>query len=123
MLDAICCGTCRERRDCNILDHELLCRIAPIVANRRRPRGKALLAAAPKMKLPSEILERTKTGFGIPVRSWAREATADSTRGTDLDSDDRLWSRTWARRVMAVHLMNHEFIKRAPDPLPHSILR
>jgi asparagine synthase (glutamine-hydrolysing) len=85
-----------------LVDHKLLCSLAPIVANSKQTSGKALLAAAPKNRLPCEILDRAKTGFGIPVRSLLREPTAKSTGAPGLDSDERLWSRTWARRVMSV---------------------
>lgn len=89
-----------------LVDHRLLSDIAPILVNKsRRLNGKNLLATAPTRQLPAAIADRTKTGFGIPVRSLLRETNM---MFPDAASDERLWSRTWARQIMAAQSMQHE---------------
>jgi asparagine synthase (glutamine-hydrolysing) len=84
-----------------LVDSILLRRIAPILARRHRPSGKSLLANAPRRPLPSEIANRQKTGFGIPIRFWARNAAPEL---FDVAGGDaRLWSRCWARGIFAMH--------------------
>jgi asparagine synthase (glutamine-hydrolysing) len=82
-----------------LVDHELLCRVAPIRSTSSRPNGKALLAAAPTRSLPREVVDRAKTGFGIPVKSWLPRQRAQS---REDKTDDRLWSRAWAQHVSAM---------------------
>lgn len=51
------------------VDVQLLRAAAPFLAERRPP-GKQHLTSAPRKALPPSVLERPKTGFGIPVREW-----------------------------------------------------
>jgi asparagine synthase (glutamine-hydrolysing) len=81
-----------------LVDHALLRRVAPIMVGRERPSGKALLARAPKLALPNGILNRPKSGFGIPVGPWYRDLIGHETP----KPPDRLWSRTWARQIFAM---------------------
>lgn len=73
-----------------LVDSVLLARTAPLFAGQTRPNGKTLLARAPANPLPDSIVNRPKTGFGIPLRRWFD--------GGDK-VEDRLWSRHWLRRV------------------------
>ncbi len=61
-----------------LVDYELLRRTAPILVKKTRPQGKTLLAAAPQVSLPKEVLSRRKSGFGIPVERWF-SSVADKT--------------------------------------------
>jgi asparagine synthase (glutamine-hydrolysing) len=81
-----------------LVDHALLRSVAPIMVRQKRPSGKTLLAQAPRLALPRQILERRKSGFGIPVRSWSHNVIGHS----KANSDDRLWSRIWAGQVFAM---------------------
>ena len=76
-----------------LVDSRLLRRVAPLLARSDRPSGKSLLARAPKRPLPAEIVNRPKTGFGIPIRAWARE-----TLPALEQADDASWSRVWPDR-------------------------
>jgi asparagine synthase (glutamine-hydrolysing) len=73
-----------------LVDSVLVSQVAPLFAGAAPPNGKSLLAKAPTNPLPDGIVNRAKTGFGIPLRQW-------------LDGgeqvEDRLWSRHWLQRV------------------------
>ena len=73
-----------------LVDSVLVARVAPLFAGATPPNGKTLLANAPTNPLPDNIVNRPKTGFGIPIRQWFE--------GGDK-VEDRLWSRHWLRRV------------------------
>jgi asparagine synthase (glutamine-hydrolysing) len=79
-----------------LVDFTLLRGVAPLMVKPKRPSGKVLLAQAPKLGLPDVIVNRPKSGFGIPVRPWFRNII--DTRG-GAKMDERLWSRTWARQI------------------------
>jgi len=98
------------------VDHELLRQVSSIVINSTRPSGKKLLAAAPVRRIPAAVVERTKTGFGIPIQSLLGELPADATTGSRAHNDVRLWSRTWARAIGA-RLMDLKHTEREPDRL------
>ena len=46
--------------------------------------GKAALASAPRLPLPNEILQRSKTGFCVPTAAWT--ARTRSTRSSMKES-------------------------------------
>ena len=76
-----------------LVDFTLLQAIAPRVASLKPGEGKALLANAPAIPVPADIVNRTKTGFGIPVGDWLR--------GDTDHHEDRRTSRRWAQIVQA----------------------
>lgn len=61
----------------------------------RDGKGKEILAAAPDTPLPRAIVERRKTGFGIPVAQWIGGG-----------ADTKL-SSGWARRVLEAYVERH----------------
>jgi asparagine synthase (glutamine-hydrolysing) len=82
-----------------LVDHELLRRVAPLMVRSKRGGGKGLLANAPTCRVPKEIRNRRKSGFGIPIATWHCAApTAGSPRAC-ARVDSRLWSRAWALEV------------------------
>ena len=76
-----------------LVDARLLMSLQPVLASFFRYPGKRLLAETPNDALPREILERRKTGFGIPVGRWLA-AGADG--GAPVPD-----SRAWAHRLVA----------------------
>lgn len=56
-----------------LVDAYLLQQMQPLLPYFRHFPGKTLLAQAPKTPLPDNIIDRPKTGFGIPVQRWLRE--------------------------------------------------
>jgi len=78
-----------------LVDHDLLRRMAPVMLARERQTGKQLLSGAPTTPLPDVIVNRRKTGFGIPIERWlgtALPALAQTVGGEPF-------SRRWARFV------------------------
>lgn len=53
-----------------LVDANLLAQLQSLLTNFSRFPSKTLLAHAPAKPLPQAIVERRKTGFGIPVRRW-----------------------------------------------------
>lgn len=74
-----------------LVDTELLRRLAPIITGTFP--DKQDMARAPRHALPSEILNRRKTGFSIPVCEWLMQG--DDQRGGERGL------RGWARGVYA----------------------
>lgn len=56
-----------------LVDAYLLQQLAPLLPSFRAYPNKALLAAAPRPALPSEVQSRRKSGFGIPLLRWLSE--------------------------------------------------
>jgi len=83
-----------------LVDSVLVSQVAPLFAGVAPPNGKALLANAPTNPLPESIVNRTKTGFGIPLRRWFEG-------GEKID--DRLWSRHWLQRVAMPYMPPSRF--------------
>ncbi|PTM41759.1 asparagine synthase (glutamine-hydrolyzing) [Bosea sp. 124] len=78
-----------------LVDFGLLKELAPVIPHLTAPgAGKRLLAAAPAAPLPERIVNRRKTGFGVPIGQWLSRKTSDTRaiRG--------LASRAWGREVL-----------------------
>ena len=73
-----------------LADIELLRRVAPVFAAVPKL-AKRQIAAAVAPQLPLAVLNRPKSGFSIPVRTWLTGGSGPSERGM----------RRWARRVYA----------------------
>jgi asparagine synthase (glutamine-hydrolysing) len=75
-----------------LVDSTLLSTIAPIALQLGPERGKSLLAGAPQRPLPGEVVNRTKTGFGMPIGSWSD--TSKTQKGSSF-----AYVRDWARSI------------------------
>ncbi len=84
-----------------LVDHVLLSRAAPLLMRPGHPGGKHLLANAPAKPLPSAILNRKKTGFGIPVESWFGRVL---NKAPPIAADAQIFSRRWARQIAGIQL-------------------
>lgn len=82
-----------------LVDADLLRRVAPLMFRERRPSGKVLLANAPSKPVPSEIVNRPKTGFQIPVEKWLQRLPA---RGTEAAAQLKPFGRQWAKQVASM---------------------
>lgn len=71
---------------CPFLDHRLVAfaRKLPTRMTLRARRGKRILRRAFKERLPSAVLKRGKTGFGVPLAKWFRGDLRDMLRETLL---------------------------------------
>ena len=72
-----------------LVDAYLLQQLQPLLGNFSRFPNKRLLANAPAKPLPESIIQRKKTGFGIPVARWLADAGIAANDG----------SRGWAVEV------------------------
>lgn len=78
-----------------LVDHALLERMVPVMLAGRHQTGKQLLAGAPTKPLPEPVINRRKTGFGIPIERWL--AAVLPTLAQDVGAEP--FSRRWARLV------------------------
>lgn len=83
-----------------LVDAKLVRSLAPAICRMASGSGKAALAKAPLSALPREIVERTKTGFGVPTGSWMARAAGLSPVGNSVESKGVV-SRRWSRVVLA----------------------
>jgi asparagine synthase (glutamine-hydrolysing) len=74
-----------------LVDAWLLRDMQPLLGALRRFPNKRLLAQAPRNPLPEALINRPKTGFGIPVQKWLRQMGKGGTGGP---------SHAWARELV-----------------------
>ncbi|MDP9200775.1 MAG: asparagine synthase C-terminal domain-containing protein, partial [Gemmatimonadota bacterium] len=92
-----------------LLDHrvvELAWRI-PRAMKIRDGRGKRILRRVLYRYVPRELIERPKTGFGLPIGEWLRgplRSWADSLLGEDRLRGDGFFDATRVRDVWREHL-------------------
>jgi asparagine synthase (glutamine-hydrolysing) len=75
-----------------LVDMTLLRKIGPLLASDHRP-GKLDMAATLENPLPDEVLQRTKSGFLVPVSRWLASASSPN-----MFKSDHNW-RSWAQAV------------------------
>lgn len=74
-----------------LVDAHLLASLQAVLPSLDHHPDKRLLAEAPVRPLPRDIIERRKTGFGIPVARWLAAPSQAGTASLD--------SRPWARHL------------------------
>lgn len=79
-----------------LVDIELLRRMAPVIPRISPRSGKRELADAVSTPLPPEIVERSKTGFGVPTGEWI---TAEARARPGVGAKGAT-SRAWALELM-----------------------
>ena len=82
-----------------LVDAHLTKRIAPLMPVMPKGAGKRALGMAPSSPLPSSVLNRDKTGFGVPTMSWMEGALAEPIVGPASDRKGGI-SRNWASFVI-----------------------
>jgi asparagine synthase (glutamine-hydrolysing) len=80
------------------VDVTLLRSLAPVLRVLEPGAGKAMLAMAPAISLPHEVVERSKTGFVVPTGAWMQQRPSESTPAPG--SATGLVSRRWSRIVI-----------------------
>jgi asparagine synthase (glutamine-hydrolysing) len=81
-----------------LVDIELLRRLAPVMPRISTRTGKRQLAAAASTPLPAEIVERSKTGFGVPTGEWLPTETGGPARAIAKGASSRAWALELVRR-------------------------
>ena len=86
-----------------LVDIDLLRATAPTVDALQGNAGKRILAASPRLALPPEIVDRPKTGFGTPLKTWLqRDERLQSWRHVpQLVQRKCPWARRWAYQLAA----------------------
>ena len=85
-----------------LVDAGLLAAIGPYVSAFSGGAGKAMLALSPGKPLPSSVIHRTKTGFGLPMEKWLSKAV-DTSAWSNLPllaTPGTPWARRWARTII-----------------------
>lgn len=90
-----------------LVDIELLRRLSPIVPGFSPGAAKRDLAGAPTCPLPAQIVERSKTGFGVPTAEWIAAETNARPRAIAKGASSRAWS---------LELMRRQWTPPAPIP-------
>jgi len=86
-----------------LVDAKLLETLGPFTSGFANHAGKAVLARAPKKPLPDVVVNRSKTGFSLPMAAWLSNSTR-MRAGTDpplLSAMGTPWARRWAQAVLA----------------------
>ena len=83
-----------------LVDSKLLESIAPLVRSFRPGEGKKMLSNSAATKIPKQILNKKKTGFGFPMDSWTNEAiTTIDVKSRNIDSSSS-WARNWSKALI-----------------------
>jgi asparagine synthase (glutamine-hydrolysing) len=84
-----------------LVDYHLAGSIAPYARQITGAAGKTLLAHAPKTPLPAAIIQRKKTGFGLPMKRFMEAALPGKpwSRHGALSGPSVPWARQWAVTV------------------------
>jgi asparagine synthase (glutamine-hydrolysing) len=85
-----------------LVDVTLLKELASSIPSLAPRTAKAALAQAPSVPLPTEIVARAKTGFGVPTGAWmnaASDKAALAVRGRPHEARG-LMSRRWSQAVL-----------------------
>ena len=78
-----------------LVDARLLQEVQPYLRRFNAFPGKRLLASAPDNPLPEAIINRRKTGFGIPLRPWLDGGAQTGATGVPI---------TWVRQVASTYM-------------------
>jgi asparagine synthase (glutamine-hydrolysing) len=89
-----------------LVDIRLLESLAPLLVGAKTRQGKSLLGASPARPLPTEVVSRQKTGFGVPVADWLHDSKDIDVwkRVRSLRQDSCHWSRRWAYTIGQLQL-------------------
>lgn len=83
-----------------LVDIVLMRKLAPFLPSLYPGAGKMALGKAPAVPLPTEILDREKTGFGVPTQAWMN-AALHRTDSLAAPESKGLVSRKWSEFVMS----------------------
>jgi asparagine synthase (glutamine-hydrolysing) len=97
---------------CPLLDHELIEFALSLPDELRFPGGgKRILRDWARSRLPAEILDRPKMGFGVPIGLWFRgELKADLEEALFAPDaiSTRIFRAEWLRRLFESHISGRE---------------
>ena len=85
-----------------LVDVTLLANLGPCVNGFADGIGKTMLARSPKKPLPDSIINKSKTGFCLPIAQWLQDAT-DKNAWAELPmlaTPGTPWARRWAKIII-----------------------
>jgi asparagine synthase (glutamine-hydrolysing) len=84
-----------------LVDIKLLGFLAPTIPFIAPGCGKIVLAAVPSSPLPSDVVSRAKSGFGVPTGAWINAVAGDVPRNTERVAQTKgVVSRRWSQAVL-----------------------
>lgn len=85
-----------------LIDARLLEQLGPYLLGFAGGAGKRMLAQSPAKRLPDAIINRPKTGFGLPMAPWLAAASDQRARARSplLAAPGTQWARRWAKTVV-----------------------
>jgi asparagine synthase (glutamine-hydrolysing) len=83
-----------------LVDAALLESVAPCIAGLAPGDGKRALAKAPSKPLPAAIVDRAKTGFGVPTGAWLSSVAGEAGPNCATTASKGAASRAWSRHVV-----------------------
>ena len=94
---------------CPFLDHQFVEFAATIPSRRKRDAtgGKLILKSAVNDLVPAEILDKPKTGFGLPIAKWFRSDLAPMLKETLLDETSErrgLFEQRLLKKMVTEHI-------------------
>ena len=94
---------------CPFLDHEFVEFAATIPSQLKRDAtgGKKIFKSAVKSLVPAEILNKSKTGFGLPIAKWFRNELAPMLKETLLDGTSArrgLFEQRLLKKMVSEHI-------------------
>jgi asparagine synthase (glutamine-hydrolysing) len=92
-----------------LVDIKLLGDLAPAIPSIVPGAGKVALAAAPTSPLPSGVVSRAKSGFGVPTGAWINAVAGDVPGKTELIPPSKgVVSRRWSQAVLNGALLSKD---------------
>jgi len=83
-----------------LVDAELLESLSACLPRFRRGSGKKMLAQTPAKPIPTDVIHREKTGFGVPMARWLSFEPGNRHFALPLRTPDERWARHWSRTVV-----------------------
>lgn len=83
-----------------LVDSQLLTKISPLIAKLDQDHIKKMFGLTPMPPLPSNVLNRKKTGFMTPIDNWAVGVTDTNAEIRNSVNSRQPWAREWARTVI-----------------------
>jgi asparagine synthase (glutamine-hydrolysing) len=80
-----------------LVDAWLLRDVQPLLGAFEQFSNKRLLAEAPARPLPEALINRAKTGFGIPTQTWLKQMSMVGDGGGGGGGPSNAWARAVAR--------------------------
>jgi asparagine synthase (glutamine-hydrolysing) len=94
-----------------LVDFKLLGSLASSIPAITEGAGKAALAVAPATPLPTEVVTRAKSGFGVPTGAWLNAVAGEASGAIVPKLEPKgIVSRRWSQAVL-----NGAMLRKPPE--------